>query len=1333
EGTSLSLKAWRPNDQCKLEPDQELLAVLPGSGWDNLMNHERPQVVDREDYSQCKLSTDRKFVVPDQMEIEPIKMTETSFSSETFEDSYEYVDSTSNTINADSGLSFFTSSISGSYSWEKVDVRKKQSSSKSIVLRNQVRHRLYKVFLGPEAPLHKHFKKRILSISYLLDSPKIDISLLEDISKIDDYWLEQPEIVGTSRMLRSSVNPIANLSTSTPYVKAVEAAYLADMMIRDFGTHFITETENGAAIIQISYLNEKVRKMSQESRTSISKGASVAFSFGLKFNLDYRSEEKNSKINMENYMNVMESRFQTTYGGAPVTFGENSFDEWQKSVRQNMVAVDRVGRPIYEAVSESKLPELKPSLIAKIVEVLKSAVHRYYKANIVLGCLDHKSPLFDPNANTPSNAACSVSEASFFKKGQTFGGTYQYCLGPHELCKIHGRENPLTGEYSCPSDYTPVRLLPTQVIGCVTRVDRGWFWNSYNEVCAETDAFWCSPRPGLDGKISDAYYFGGIFSDTSVNPVTGEKSCPDKFHSFRLGKSLNLCGSVSWDIAVLTSVPFGGLYACQSGNPMTPLIEKSLKQAPKRCPSGYVTHSAGLEDVCQISYCMPSDTFQKVKARLIHSPPFIKLVSAEEKIPKSYMQAMDGTLLELHTDGVLKKAETPHRKTIIILLLLSLLLIQKGTSLSLPSRNRNDQCVLEPDQELLAVLPGSGWDNLLNEERPQVIDRNHYSQCKLSTDRKFLVPDQMDIKPIKMTVTSFSSKMFESSSEYVDSTSNMINVNSGLLFGDSSISGSYSWERTNVRTKQLSSKSIVLRNQVRHRLYKVFLGPEAPLHKHFKKRILSISYLLHSPKVDISKIDEYWLDKPGIPANGEMLRSSVNSIANLSTSTPYMKAVEAAYLADLIIRDFGTHFITETENGAAIIQISYLKKKVRKMSKESRSSISKGASVAFSLGLKFNLDYRSEEKNSQINMENYMNVVESRFQTTYGGAPVTFGENSFDEWQRSVRQNMVAVDRVGRPIYEAVSASKLPELEPTLIAKIVEVLKSAVHRYYEANIVLGCLDPKSPLFDPNANTPSSTACNVSEASFYKKGQIFGGTFQKCNGLYESYNFCKSHGHKHPLTGGYSCPSGYTPVRLLPTKVIGCATEVDRGFLWNSYHKFCAQSDAFWCSPSVLDGEISDAYFFGGIFSDTSVNPVTGDKSCPNNFHLFRLGKGLNLCGSVDYQIALPRSVPFGGLYACQSGNPMTPLIEKYKNPLNKSGNVESTLLTPSKRVLKDALQTTLLIRPVWKTVVKFPIACPVTLSKNQSQINPKPAFHQIGIDRRENTQMVYAGNGWYTF
>ncbi|KAL3316001.1 macrophage expressed 1 [Cichlidogyrus casuarinus] len=232
------------------------------------------------------------------MEIEPIKMTVITLSSETFETSSVYVDSTSNMINVNSGLLFGDSSISGSYSWERTNVRTKQLSSKSIVLRNQVRHRLYKVFLGPEAPLHKHFKNRILDIAFLLDSPKMNISLLEDISKIDDYWLEQPGIVRNDKLLRGSVNPIANSSTSTPYVKAVEAAYLADMIIRDYGTHFITETENGANIVQVSYLNEKCRKMSKEIKTSISKGAAVFFSMGLNSTFGFRSEEKDSKLHV---------------------------------------------------------------------------------------------------------------------------------------------------------------------------------------------------------------------------------------------------------------------------------------------------------------------------------------------------------------------------------------------------------------------------------------------------------------------------------------------------------------------------------------------------------------------------------------------------------------------------------------------------------------------------------------------------------------------------------------------------------------------------------------------------------------------------------------------------------------------------------------------------------------------------------------------------------------------------------------------------------------------------------------------------------------------------
>ncbi|KAL3318374.1 hypothetical protein Ciccas_002965 [Cichlidogyrus casuarinus] len=668
KGATLYLSSWKLNDQCVLAPDQELLAVLPGSGWDNLLNEERPQVIDRDHYAQCKLSTDRKFIVPDQMEIEPIKMTVTSLSSETFESSSEYVDSTSNMINVNSGLSFGAASISGSFSWERTNVKNNQFSTKSIALRNQVRHRLYKVFLGPEAPLHKHFKNRILGISFLLNSPQMNISLLKGISKINDYWLDQPGIMRNGEMLRGPVNPIANLSTSTQYSKALEAAYLADLIIRDFGTHVITETENGAAIVQVSYLNEKFRKMSEETKSSISTGAA-----------------------MENYMEVVESRFQTTHGGASISFGNTSFEEWQRSVPHNMVAVDRVGRPIYEAISANNLPELEPSLVEKVVEVLKSAVHRYYEANIVLGCLDPNSPLFDPNANTPSSTACNVSEASFFKKGQIFGGTFQTCQGPSELCEIYGHKHPLTGQYSCPSDYVPVRLLPRQVIGCVNRCETGFFTNNCKEACAETDAIWCSPSV-LNANISDAYFFGGIFSETSVNPVTGDKSCPNNFHLFRLGKGLNLCASVDRDIGILKSVPFGGLYACQSGNPMTPLIENyknpstrsgnvdSLNQimfksdfnsmmAPKRCPSGYVSHSAGLEDVCQISYCMPSNTFKKVKVKLIKSPPFIKLHSTKEKMPKSSMKAIDGTILELQSNGVWSKADSsPDKMTIIIVL-----------------------------------------------------------------------------------------------------------------------------------------------------------------------------------------------------------------------------------------------------------------------------------------------------------------------------------------------------------------------------------------------------------------------------------------------------------------------------------------------------------------------------------------------------------------------------------------------------------------------------------------------------------------------------------------
>lgn len=54
-------------------------------------------------------------------------------------------------------------------------------------------------------------------------------------------------------------------------------------------------------------------------------------------------------------------------------------------------------------------------------------------------------------------------------------------------------------------------------------------------------------------------------------------------------------------------------------------------------------------------------------------------------------------------------------------------------------------CIRRPGQKRLSVLPGSGWDNLVNEERGLTTNRETYKLCRLSTDENYLIPDDVII------------------------------------------------------------------------------------------------------------------------------------------------------------------------------------------------------------------------------------------------------------------------------------------------------------------------------------------------------------------------------------------------------------------------------------------------------------------------------------------------------------------------------------------------------------------------------------------------------------
>uniref|UniRef100_A0A3Q3F6R9 Macrophage-expressed gene 1 protein n=1 Tax=Labrus bergylta TaxID=56723 RepID=A0A3Q3F6R9_9LABR len=246
------------------------------------------------------------------------------------------------------------------------------------------------------------------------------------------------------------------------------------------------------------------------------------------------------------------------------------------------------------------------------------AIDRYYKVNTRPGCVDINSKNFNFQANI-DDSSCEGPATNL-----SFGGVYQECVqmssdaGP--LCDALAQKNLETGEFSCRSPYIST-LLRSEVrqqgytsYDCYDQRYRCGFLglsHCHRQVCqdnyhvrtARINTYWCS----VNGTAPDnsGYLFGGIYSPSLLNPLTNAKSCPQNFIPVKfLSDGQMICVSKDYETGTRFSVPFGGLFSCQSGNP--------------------ISGSQHLSDGCEILYCVQSGLFTGGQLLPIHLPPFNK-------------------------------------------------------------------------------------------------------------------------------------------------------------------------------------------------------------------------------------------------------------------------------------------------------------------------------------------------------------------------------------------------------------------------------------------------------------------------------------------------------------------------------------------------------------------------------------------------------------------------------------------------------------------------------------------------------------------------------------
>ncbi|XP_072333340.1 macrophage-expressed gene 1 protein-like [Scyliorhinus torazame] len=573
----------------KIRKDLTALEVLPGGGWDNLRNLDRGRVMDAS-YSQCRTTDDGLYLIPDQVYVVPLKRTSVDMMSELIEDWRKYESTTSASVNAE--LSFLPF-LNGKFSADNQRVRTQQARGASVTTRIQVRNLVYEVRAQAHFQLDRAFRQQLVRIG----------------------------------------NSIENNQTAA-------ARYYAELLVRDYGTHLLTSVQAGASLLQEDQLRSSFVADSRGGKTAITASASATFFRAVNLGLGAQAgqEEQQTRLYLGNRSH---SRIES-HGGAPFYPGV-TLQRWQEQLAGHLVAIDRAGQPLHLAVGPRSVPELPEPTALEVSRAVERAVGLYYAVNAHPGCLDATSPNFNLGANL-EDGSCADSFRNF-----TFGGAFQECSplpGPDAgpLCRGLEQRNPLTGSFSCPPGYAAARLrdgLAEEAYSryeCRQHCHTCWLLATCcQDVCgdayyvrrAQFRASWCAAGPL---RPASGYLFGGLYTAGGAgNPLTRDRSCPPSFYPLVLLRGLRVCVGDDYELGLRYSVPFGGFFSCEAGNPLAgrrgrPQPDAEPPQAhPKRCPPGHSQHRADISDGCQVLYCVKSGAYQGLGLPRLNAPPFSQL------------------------------------------------------------------------------------------------------------------------------------------------------------------------------------------------------------------------------------------------------------------------------------------------------------------------------------------------------------------------------------------------------------------------------------------------------------------------------------------------------------------------------------------------------------------------------------------------------------------------------------------------------------------------------------------------------------------------------------
>ena len=580
------------------------MAVLPGLGFDNLRNLVKSQIFNY-NFSTCRISSDGRYLLPDNVFLIPNQKSNVEVFAEYFDHWDDYKSMTSASINVEASSSYYAQ-INAKFSSDYMSTKTRQVKEKTKTTRVQIRYNLYTVKIQPDAQLHPTFKTRLFDIA------------------------------------ASQQNNDTEL-----------ANYLAELLVRDYGTHVVTSADAGASLAQTDEVASSFLETSGVTTTNIRASASVNFlgKFSLSSTFEYgtTSEMQSGFLNNRMHSEVV------TMGGPP--FRPNlTIEEWVNGVPNALVAVDRSGEPLHFAITTGTIPELPPTVITDLADTVYSAINRYYAANTMPGCTQLNSSNFNFQANV-DDRSCQAVRRHF-----AFGGIYQSCqvnpqMNRENLCnRFIDVRNPLTDAYSCSNGYVPVPFHN----GTVSRVSyetvcdrrcRHCGFAGWNRCCscnnirltylssASYQGYWCRAT-SLQQSASSPFIFGGYYTSKTSNPVTKTMSCPHYFMSMPFLEDVNICVSREYDLVSNYSIPFGGFYSCSIGNPyaaMNTSFANNPNMWPRECPAGYMPSLVTVNEGCDITFCIISTLSRNQELENVKLPPYRNSPKFKNNVTDTYV------------------------------------------------------------------------------------------------------------------------------------------------------------------------------------------------------------------------------------------------------------------------------------------------------------------------------------------------------------------------------------------------------------------------------------------------------------------------------------------------------------------------------------------------------------------------------------------------------------------------------------------------------------------------------------------------------------------------